>query len=135
MSSARVESYYREIFTDLTVTPEESDEIKEKITTLLSLSSSDQNRIEVESVSEMADESTISAKIKILPAQGTGRMLRRSEISTINHSVDLFRQLQTSVEKNLNSHESRAGKSENDEKNERLGSNRKQLEEKHRLLN
>ena len=38
------------------------------------------------------------------------------------------------VEKNLNSHESRAGKSENDEKNERLESNRKQLEEKHRLL-
>jgi len=78
-----------------------SDEIKDKITVLLSLSSSDQNRIEVESVSEMEDESTISARIKILPVQGTGRMLRHSQASTINHSVGLFRQLQSAMKKNL----------------------------------
>ena len=87
-----------------------SDEIKEKITTLLGLNSSDQSRIvEVESVSaDLSNADVVSAQVKILPTdrEGDTRMLHRSEISkstsNTNHSVRLFRDLQSAVEKNSN---------------------------------
>ena len=50
----------------------------------------------------MSNGSSISARIKIIPTEGSGQMLCRSETSTINHSIDLFEQLQSSVKKNLN---------------------------------
>eukprot|EP00559_Dactyliosolen_fragilissimus_P002088 CAMPEP_0184871508 /NCGR_PEP_ID=MMETSP0580-20130426/40756_1 /TAXON_ID=1118495 /ORGANISM="Dactyliosolen fragilissimus" /LENGTH=2372 /DNA_ID=CAMNT_0027374173 /DNA_START=995 /DNA_END=8116 /DNA_ORIENTATION=+ len=90
-----------------------SDEIKEKITTLLDLNSSDQSRIEVESVSaalsNAGGDGVVSARVNILPTdqEGGTRMLRNGETSksasnNTNHSVSIFRDLQSAVEKNLN---------------------------------
>ncbi len=87
------------------------------------MSLSDSNRIVVESVSaNMSDATIVSARVKILPADDTdsaGRMLRRGETtsnpSNTDHSVGLFRQLQSAVEgeqsnrgrayTNINTHE------------------------------
>jgi len=81
-----------------------SDEIKDKITTLLTLTPNDSNRIEVESVSQ-ASQSTVSARIKMLSADSTGRRLRQSKkvskwsaSNANNHAVALFRELQKAVE-------------------------------------
>mmetsp|Transcript_21609 Transcript_21609/g.27877 ORF Transcript_21609/g.27877 Transcript_21609/m.27877 type:complete len:1916 (+) Transcript_21609:457-6204(+) len=81
-----------------------SDEIKDKITTLLILTPNDSNRIEVESVSQ-ASPSTVSARIKMLSADSTGRRLRqsnerakRNSSKANNHAVKLFRELQKAVE-------------------------------------
>merc|ERR1712038_1044227 len=82
-----------------------SDEIKDKITTLLILTPNDSNRIEVESVSQASDRSIITARIKMLPADSTGRRLRQSKkvskgsvSNANNHAVGLFRELQKAVE-------------------------------------
>ncbi len=80
-------------------------EIKDKIASLLSLSSSDEDRIEVETVSADfgSNTSTVSARVKILPTKNT-RMLRNSGAASINsssstdHAVGLFRQLQSTLE-------------------------------------
>jgi len=66
------------------------------------ISSSDHKQIEVENVSKLSNGRSIRANIKILPAEGSGRMLRHSETSTSSHSVGLFKQLQSSIQKNLN---------------------------------
>ncbi len=82
-------------------------EIKDKIASLMSLSSSDRDRIEVEnvSVSASAPTSTVSARVKILPTKNENTRLLRWDDETINinssntdHSVGLFRQLQSAVE-------------------------------------
>lgn len=81
-----------------------SDDVKNKITTLLMLNTSDQNRIEVESVSQESG-STVSARIKMLPSdKNTGRMLRQGKsrsmrnVSNTIHAVGLFRELLKAVE-------------------------------------
>merc|ERR1712165_625949 len=72
---------------------------------LLILTPNDSNRIEVESVSQVSDRSIITASIKMLPADRTGRRLRQSKkvskgsvSNANNHAVGLFRELQKAVE-------------------------------------
>merc|ERR1712038_49626 len=81
-----------------------TNEVKNKIASLLVLSSDDQSRIEVESVSNTGN-GTVNAKIKVHPGdtEGSRRMLRRSEVLSnesepgSDHSVGLFRKLQQIV--------------------------------------
>jgi len=80
-----------------------SDEVKDKIKSNLGLTSNDSVRVEVESVSQ-ATGSTVTAKIKILPTNDVGRMLRQSKMwskssPNTHHSVGFFRKLQKVVEK------------------------------------
>ncbi len=81
--------------------------IRNKIAALLKMSSNDYDRIEVDSVSAASNifGGTVNAKIKILPAVKSrhGRMLRHGEkISNsfkTDHSVGLFRELKSAVER------------------------------------
>merc|ERR1712038_1638944 len=69
-----------------------ADEVKEKIVSLLILNSGDGKRIEVESVSKLQEEGTVTAKVKILSTDlaGNGRMLRHGDTSSnTTHSWSL----------------------------------------------
>merc|ERR1712038_288258 len=85
------------------------NEVKNKIASLLVLSSNDQSRIEVERVTSTS-KSSVDARIKILPdnAEDSTRMLRRGEtsssVSDPNHSVGLFRKLQQAAAKGEQNH-------------------------------
>jgi len=80
-------------------------EIKDKIQSLLKLSNNDYNRIEVETVSDASTNGSgesVSARIRILPADTTRRLRHQggisATVSNTKHSVGLFRALKSAVE-------------------------------------
>lgn len=85
-------------------------EIKDKIASLLLLSNNDRDRIKVEDVTSSFDkDGHVSATLTILPKSGSGRRLRRSEESVVSsddesdHSLGLFRKLQSEVKEEYQS--------------------------------